>query len=90
LLKVGGLFPNALYNVSGFSLPPIITDRHHITEKLLSMAKNSKQSINHIFVCLFTVLRPAQEFFTYMETSLHVTTDHDQDLSLLKGPERRA
>jgi hypothetical protein len=45
--KVGGLFPNALYiNVSGFSLPPIITDRHHITEKLLSMAKNSKQSIH--------------------------------------------
>jgi hypothetical protein len=25
-----------------FSLPPIITVRHHITEKLLSMAKNSK------------------------------------------------
>jgi hypothetical protein len=41
-----------MYNVSGFSLPPIIIDRHHITEKLLSMAekllslaKNSKQSI---------------------------------------------
>jgi hypothetical protein len=43
--KVNDLFPNALYNVSGFSLPPI-TDSHHITEKLLSMAKNSKQSIN--------------------------------------------
>jgi hypothetical protein len=41
LRKVSGLFPNALCNVSGFSLPPI-TDRHHITEKLLSMAKNSK------------------------------------------------
>jgi hypothetical protein len=27
LRKVGGLFPNALYNVSGFSLPPIIIDR---------------------------------------------------------------
>jgi hypothetical protein len=24
---------------------------------------------NYKFVCLFTVLRPAQEFFTYMETS---------------------
>jgi hypothetical protein len=24
----------------------MITGRHHITEKLLSMAKNSKQSIN--------------------------------------------
>jgi hypothetical protein len=46
LQKVGGLFPNTLYNVSGFSLPPINTDRHHITEKLLSMAKNSNQSIN--------------------------------------------
>jgi hypothetical protein len=39
---VGGLFPNALYNVSWISLPPIKTDRHHITEKLLSMAKNDK------------------------------------------------
>jgi hypothetical protein len=26
LRKVGGLFLNALYNVSGFSLPPIITN----------------------------------------------------------------
>jgi hypothetical protein len=38
LLKVSGLFPNTLYNVSGFSLPQIKTDRHHITEKLLSLA----------------------------------------------------
>jgi hypothetical protein len=46
LQKVGGPFPNALHNnVSGFSPPPIITDRRLITEKLLSMAKNSKQSI---------------------------------------------
>jgi hypothetical protein len=44
LRKVGGLFPNASYNVSGFSLPPTITDRHHITEKMLSMAKNTKQT----------------------------------------------
>jgi cytosine/uracil/thiamine/allantoin permease len=33
---------NTLYNVSGFSLPPIKTDRHHITEKLLSIVKNDK------------------------------------------------
>jgi hypothetical protein len=35
-----------LYNVhvSGFSLPPINTVCHHITEKLLSMAKNDKQT----------------------------------------------
>jgi hypothetical protein len=46
LRKVGGLFPNELYNVTGFSLSPIKTDRLHITEKLLSMAKNSKRSIN--------------------------------------------
>jgi hypothetical protein len=44
LRKVGGLSPNTLYNVSGFSLPPIKTDRHHITERLLSMAKNDKQT----------------------------------------------
>ena len=44
LRKVGGLSPNTLYNVSGFSLPPIKTDRHHITEKLFSMAKNYKQT----------------------------------------------
>jgi hypothetical protein len=42
--KVGGLFPNTLYNAFGFSLPPVKTDRHHITEKLLSMAKNDKQT----------------------------------------------
>jgi hypothetical protein len=29
-------------DVSGFSLPPTKTDRHHITEKLLRMAKNAK------------------------------------------------
>jgi hypothetical protein len=46
LWKVDGFFPNALYKISVFSLPPTITDRHHITEKLLSMAKNSNQSIN--------------------------------------------
>jgi hypothetical protein len=33
LRKVSGLFPNILYNVHGFSLPPIKTVRHHITEK---------------------------------------------------------
>jgi hypothetical protein len=33
-----------MYNVSRFSLPLINTDRHHITEKLLSMAKNIKQT----------------------------------------------
>jgi hypothetical protein len=33
-----------LYNVSRFSLPPIKTDRLHVTEKLLSMAKNDKQT----------------------------------------------
>jgi hypothetical protein len=32
------------YIVSGFSLTPIKTDRHHITEILLSMAKNDKQT----------------------------------------------
>jgi nitrogen-specific signal transduction histidine kinase len=31
-----------LNNAYGFFLPPIETDRHHITEKLLSMAKNAK------------------------------------------------
>jgi hypothetical protein len=46
LWKVGGLFPSTLYNVPGFSLPPIKPDHHQITEKCLSMAKNSKQSIN--------------------------------------------
>jgi hypothetical protein len=34
-------------NVSGFSHPPIKTDRHHITEKLLNMAKNDKQTNKH-------------------------------------------
>jgi hypothetical protein len=37
--SVCSLFSNALHNVSGFPLPPIKTDRHHITEKLLTMAK---------------------------------------------------
>jgi hypothetical protein len=45
LRKVGGLSPNTLHNVSGFSLPPIKTDHHHITEKLLSMAINDKQTV---------------------------------------------
>jgi hypothetical protein len=39
-----GLFPNTLYNASGFSPPLLKTDFHHITEKLLSMAKNDKQT----------------------------------------------
>jgi hypothetical protein len=39
LRKVGGLSSNTLYNVSEFSLPPIKTDRRHITETLLSMVK---------------------------------------------------
>jgi hypothetical protein len=34
-----------VYNVSGFYLAPIKYDRHHISEKLLSMVKNLKQSI---------------------------------------------
>jgi hypothetical protein len=39
-----------MYNVFGFSLPPIKTNRYHITEKLLSMAKIlNNQSI--IIVC---------------------------------------
>jgi hypothetical protein len=45
LQKVSGLFPNALYNVCGFSLPPIKTDRHHITEKLLSMVKMTNKTV---------------------------------------------
>jgi hypothetical protein len=44
LAEVGVLSLNTLYNVSGFSLPPIKTDRHHMTEKMLSMAKNDKQT----------------------------------------------
>jgi hypothetical protein len=52
LQKVGGLFPKCIvYNVTGFSLPPIITDGHYITEKLFNMAKNSEtvnQSINPV------------------------------------------
>jgi hypothetical protein len=40
-----GLSPNTLYiKISGFSLPPIKTDHHRKTEKLLSMAKKSKQT----------------------------------------------
>jgi hypothetical protein len=35
---------NTLHSVSGFYLPPIKTDHHHLTEKLLAMAKNNKQS----------------------------------------------
>jgi hypothetical protein len=38
LRKVGCLFPNALYKVSGFSLPPITT-RHHITENCCAWQK---------------------------------------------------
>jgi hypothetical protein len=44
LWKVGYLFPNTLYNVSGFSLPLTKTDHHDITEKLLSMAINLKKN----------------------------------------------
>jgi hypothetical protein len=39
LRKVVGLSPYILYDVSGFSLPPIKSDHHHIIEKLLSIAK---------------------------------------------------
>jgi hypothetical protein len=39
LRKVGGFFPNTLHNVSGFSLPPIKTDHHHITEKSIQEYK---------------------------------------------------
>jgi hypothetical protein len=42
-----------MYNVSGFSLPPIKTDRHHITEEFLSMAKNDKQTMNIDVLYLF-------------------------------------
>jgi hypothetical protein len=45
LRKVSGLSPNTLYNVSRFSLPPIKIDRHHINEKLLSMAKMKNKQI---------------------------------------------
>jgi hypothetical protein len=52
LREDGGLSPNTLHSVSGFSLPPINlkTDRHHITENFLTMAKNYKQSSlqNHL------------------------------------------
>jgi hypothetical protein len=44
LRKVGGLSPNKLDNASGFSLPPIKTDCHHVTVKLLSMMKNYIQT----------------------------------------------
>jgi hypothetical protein len=48
LRKVGGLFSNTLYNLFEFSLPPIKTDRHNVTEKLSSMAKIDEQ-INNKF-----------------------------------------
>jgi hypothetical protein len=35
-----------LYNVSGFSLPSIRTDHHHITEKIVEYGENSTQLIN--------------------------------------------
>jgi hypothetical protein len=41
--------PNTLQNVSGFSLPPIKTDCHNITEKLLIMAKNDEQANKFMF-----------------------------------------
>jgi hypothetical protein len=43
----GGLSPNALYNVSGFSLSPIKTDRHHmhVTETI----------VEYGFVCSFII-----------------------------------
>jgi hypothetical protein len=56
LRKVGGLFPNTLYSVSGFSLPPIKTDCHNITEKVLSMAKNDENTYIvyiHVHTCKF-------------------------------------
>jgi hypothetical protein len=41
-----------IIKTSGFSIPPIKTDRHHKTEKFLSAAKTkiTKQSINESFV----------------------------------------
>jgi hypothetical protein len=33
-----------MYLVSGFSLPPIKTERHDITEKLFSVARNAKKN----------------------------------------------
>jgi hypothetical protein len=44
LRKVNSHSPNTLYNMSGFSPPPIKTDRHHRTEKLLSVVKQVKKS----------------------------------------------
>jgi hypothetical protein len=48
-------------------LPPIIADCHHITAKLLSMAKNSNQSINKhqmaaTYICMLYVTRPRHSF----------------------------
>jgi hypothetical protein len=79
LRKVGGLFTSALYNVSGFSLPPIITDCHRIIEKLLSMAKNSKQSINlfqgeiiiEILILGGIILKSSQEPLSQKNSYLH-------------------
>jgi hypothetical protein len=39
-------------NDSGFFLPPMKIDRHHITEILLSMAKNVKQRNKYIMICV--------------------------------------
>jgi hypothetical protein len=48
------LFPNTctLHSESWFSLSPIKTDRHRITQKLLCAAKNAKQSIKqYVIIC---------------------------------------
>jgi hypothetical protein len=34
-----------------------------------AVGKQHSKPLDIITICLFTVLRPAQEFFTYMETS---------------------
>jgi hypothetical protein len=53
---VGGFFPDTLYNVSGFSRLSIEADRHHITEKLLSIVKNSKQTTYKTYMEASTLL----------------------------------
>jgi hypothetical protein len=44
LRKVGGLSSDRLYIVSGFSLPPMKTDRNHITEKIVKYGENYTQT----------------------------------------------
>jgi hypothetical protein len=40
--KVGDLSTNTMYNVSGSTLPPIKTDRHYITRKVVIWRKITK------------------------------------------------